>query len=116
LVTLVVRGHAKADAAAELVRREHDKEELLKEIIRLAKDRAIKLGVAVNAKLCTLAGMEVALKGKEGGKGQTLECLKAQFWERVTGRDWTYNSTGPSFRSSTTNKLKLPPPRRRRER
>ena len=110
LVTLMVRGHVKADAAAELVRREHDKEELLKENIRLAKDRAIKLDVAVNTKLCTLAGMKVTLKGKEGKKGQTLEYLKAQFWARVTGRDWTYNSIGPSFRSSTTNKLKLPPP------
>lgn len=110
LVTQMVRGHVKADTAACLVRVEKDKEELVKENVRLAKDRAIKLDVAVNTKLCALAGMKVTLKGKEGKKGQTLERLKAQFWARVTGRGWTYNSIAPSFRSASTKKMKLSTP------
>jgi hypothetical protein len=116
LVTLMVRAHVKAGAAAELVCREHDKGELLKENIRLAKDRAIKLDVAVNTKLCALAGMKVALEEKEGEKGQTLIHLKAQYWARVTGRDWTCNSIGPFFRIFDHEQVETVPPRRRRER
>ena len=110
LVTLMVRGHVKADAAAELVRREKDKDDLLKKNITRAKERAIKLDIAVNTKLCTLAGMKVTLKGKEGKKGQTLEYLKAQFWARTTGRGWTYTTIPPSFKNATQKKLKLSPP------
>ena len=103
----MVRGHIELDAAADLTHREEHREDTIKENVRLAKDRAIKLDVAVNTKLCTLAGMKVTLVGKDGKKGQTLECLKAQFWARVTGRGWTCPGIGAAYRSEHTRKLKL---------
>jgi hypothetical protein len=45
------------------------REDTTKENARLAKGRTIKLGVAVNTKLCASAGTAVTPVGKKGKKG-----------------------------------------------